>query len=127
MTLDTAKMLYNSPVLPFFDCCDVVIGNLNKTNLRRLQKLQNRGACIILKPDSITHTNDMMFDLKWLTIEQRNKLHTSVMVYKVMNSLAPNYLCKYFTELSDRNITRSNTRCLLEIPKKQLACGYRTF
>ncbi len=58
-----------------------------------------------------------MSDLKRLTIEQRHKLHTSVMVYKVMNSLAPNYLCKYFTELSDRNITRGNTRGVLEIPK----------
>ncbi len=68
-----------------------------------------------------------MSDLKWLTIEQRHELHTSVMVYKVINSLAPNYLCKYFTELSDRNITHGNTRGLLEIPKKQLACGQRTF
>ncbi len=69
----------------------------------------------------------MMSDLKWLTIEQRHNLHTSVMVYKVMNSLAPNHLCKYFTELSDRNITRGKTRVLLEIPTKRLACGQRTF
>ncbi len=89
-TVDTAKMLYNSLVLPLFDYCDVVIGNLNKTNLRRLQKLQNRGARIILKAESRTHINDMMSDLKWLTIEQRHKLHTSVMVYKVMKRLAPN-------------------------------------
>ncbi len=37
LTLDTAKMLYNSLVLSLFNYCDVVIGNLNKTNLRRLQ------------------------------------------------------------------------------------------
>ncbi len=80
LTLDTAKMLYNSLVLPFFDYCDVVTGNLNKTNLRRLKKLQNRGARIILKADSRTHINDMMSDLKWLTVEQRHKLHTSVKV-----------------------------------------------
>ncbi len=123
LTLETANMLYNSLVLPLFDYCDVVTGNLNKTNLRRLQKLQNRGAHIILNADSRTHINDMMSDLKWLTIEQRDKLHTSVMVYKVMNSLAPNYLCKYFTELSDRNITCGNTKGLVEIPEKQLVCG----
>ncbi len=69
----------------------------------------------------------MMSDLKWFTIEQKHKLHTYVMVYKVMNSLAPNYLSKYFTELSDRNITCGNTRGLLEIPKKQLASGQRSF
>ncbi len=46
-----------------------------------------------------------------------------IILYKVMNSLAPNCLCKYFTELSDRNITCGNTRGLLDIPKKQLACG----
>ncbi len=55
LTLDTAKMLHNSLVLPLFDYCDMVIGNLNKTNLRRLQKLQNRGGRIILKADSRTH------------------------------------------------------------------------
>ncbi len=66
-------------------CClslTTVIGNLNKANCRRLQKLQTRGACIILKTDSRANINDMMSDLKWLTIEQRHKLHTSVMVYK---------------------------------------------
>ncbi len=99
----------------------------NKTNLRILQKLQNRGAHIILKANGKTHINDMMSDLKWLAIEQRHKLYTSVMVYKVMNKLAPNYLCKYFTERSDRNIRCGNTRGLLEIPEKQLACGQRTF
>ncbi len=112
-------MLYNSLALPLFHYCDVVLCNLNKTNLRRLQKLQNRSACIILNADSRTHINDMMPDLKWLTIEQRQQLHTSVMAYKVMNSLAPNYQCKYFAELSYRNITCGNTRGLLEIPKKQ--------
>ncbi len=87
LTLGTATMPYNSLVVPLFDYYDVVIGNLNKTNLRRLQ------------------------NLKWFTIEQTQKLHTSVMVYKVMNSLAPNYLCKYFTEqLSERSITGGITR-----------------
>ncbi len=101
--------------------------NLNKTNLRRLQKLQNRGGHIILKAESRTYINDMRSDIKWLTIEQRHRLYTSVMVYTVMNSLAPNYLCKYFTDLSDRNITCCHTRGLLEILKKQLGCGQRTF
>ncbi len=51
-TVDTANMPYNSLVPPLFDYCDMVIGNLNKTNLRRLQKLQHSGACTILKADS---------------------------------------------------------------------------
>ncbi len=107
-----SKMLYNSLVLPLFDYCDVVIGKLNKTNLRRLQNLQNRGARIILKADSRTHINDMMSD-----VEQRHKLHTSVMVYKVMNRPST----KYFTELSDKSITCGNTRGLLEIPNSQVS------
>ncbi len=49
------------------DYCDVVICNLNKTNIRRLQKLQNRVGRIIVMADSRTHINDMMSDLKWLT------------------------------------------------------------
>ncbi len=117
LTVDTTKMLYNSLLLPLFDYSDVVICNLNKTNLRRLQKLQNGGAHIILKADIRTHINDMISDLKWLTIEQRHKLHTSVMIHKVMTILAANYLCKYLTELSDRNITHGNIKGVLEIPK----------
>ncbi len=69
-----------------------------------------------LKADSRTHINDMMSDLKWLTIEQRRKLYIYVMIYTVMNSLAPNYLCKYFTKLPDRNIIRGNIRGMFEIP-----------
>ncbi len=54
LTLDTAKILYNSLVLPLIDYCDVATANLNKTNLIRLQKLQNIGACIIIK--TVEHT-----------------------------------------------------------------------
>ena len=48
LNIDTAKLLYNSLVLPHFDYCNVTVHNSHIKLQDRLQKLQNRGARIIM-------------------------------------------------------------------------------
>ena len=43
----TLRFIYNSLVKPYFDYCNVVWGNCNKTLANKLQKLQNRAARVL--------------------------------------------------------------------------------
>ena len=51
---------------------------------------------------------DMMRDLNWLNIKQRHDLHTAVLTYKIKNDLAPAYLSKLLTDVSDVNMYRKS-------------------
>ncbi len=67
----TLFMLYNSIVLPLVNYGDVVYGNCSVITLKRLQVLQNRGARMLLDYDYITHSVNMLSELKWLNIKDR--------------------------------------------------------
>jgi hypothetical protein len=129
LNLFTAKMLYNALVLPMFDYCDVVLSNMNLSQLDRLQKLQNRGARILLGLDSRSHVTDMMENLKWLNVKQRCELHTATMVYKIKNNIAPPYLTQLLSnEHSSHSYeTRSTIRGDLNVPNARLKAKQRTF
>ncbi len=68
----------------------------------------------------------MMCQLKWLKVEQRHQLHEYVMMYKVINIIASQYLRDYFTELTDAHATCGSCRHLLEIQKKYIVSWQRT-
>ena len=60
LSKNTLISLYNSIVLPHFDYCSTVWSNTSGENITRLQRIQNRGMCIILKAGPRTHIEDMM-------------------------------------------------------------------
>ncbi len=63
LTGETSKMLNNRLPLPLFDYCDIGIAKSN-----RLQKLQNRGARIILNVNRRSHVVDMLRNHMWLDV-----------------------------------------------------------
>ncbi len=51
-------MLYNCMILPLFNYCDVVFGNLNVSHQDHIQKLQNYDAPANLGLDRYSHVSD---------------------------------------------------------------------
>ena len=70
----TLLTIYNALILPLFDYCDVVWGNLNKGLADRIQKLQNRAARIITQ-SSYVKSCDILGQLKWDCMGQRRIKH----------------------------------------------------
>ena len=70
---DTLLMIYNAVIKPLFDYCDVVWGNLNKTLMARLQKLQNRAARIITRKGYDVRSADIRKELRWDDLETIRK------------------------------------------------------
>ena len=93
LTLKAAKCVYNCLVLPVLCYTDTAWGELSVECKSRLQRLQNRAARIIVRRDS---TSEALKTLGWPNLETIRKRNKSILVFKCLNDLVPQYLSDYF-------------------------------
>ena len=98
LTLEASKQVYTSLVQPLFDYADVAWGEISEGCCKELQRLQNRAAGIILRKNT---SNDTFYELNWLNLASRGKMHKFILVLKCLNNLVPKYLTQYFTRNAD--------------------------
>ena len=65
----TLRFIYNSLVKPYFDYCNVVWCDCNKTLANKLQKLQNRTARVLTSAAFHTSTEFFFQVLNWRKLE----------------------------------------------------------
>ena len=95
----------------------MICGQCSAYNMKRLLKLQKRTVRIILQADFKTPSKEMFPELGWLTFTQRVQFHICVMVFKSLNSQAPEYLSNLLTKCSETNVRslRSSKQEYLEV------------
>ena len=117
LTEKTLVQLYYSLILPHLDYCSVVWGNCNKTDLLKLQRSQNRYARLVLKVDYTTSKDVLLRTLKWQSVENRINYQFCIAVFKILNDMAPHYLCDLAPKRPVYYVTRYSTLNPLFIPK----------
>ena len=124
----TLENLYTGIVEPHFRYCCSVWGCCGSSEIKQLQKLQNRAARIVTNSSFDSPSRPLIERLGWKTIEQLISNESKTMVFKSLNDLAPQYL----SSLLKRN-SQCSTRCLrntetdLRLPKKTSANGQKCF
>ena len=91
LNLSNMKIVYNAIILPIFDYGDILYGNAATKYTNQLQKLQNRAFRILLGISPYEHVSvkEIHTRLGYKSLESRRCCHLNVMVYKVLNELAP--------------------------------------
>ena len=89
--------MYNALVMPYFNCCGAVWGNINKGLADKLQKLQNDVS-----------SSGLLDELSWERLEYVRLKQLAVTMYKIHNNLSPSYLRRIFTNTS--NVHSHNLR-----------------
>ena len=100
------KLFYNSYILSHFDYACTIWGWAANTDISKVRVLQKRAAKMILQKPIRTPSKELFSQLNWLNFENRCKYHTSIIAYKCMNYLVPDYL-------NDIIIFSSNTKYML--------------
>ena len=124
----TLENLYTGIVEPHFRYCCSVWGCCGSSEIKQLQKLQNRAARIVTNSSFDSPSRPLIERLGWKTIEQLISNESKTMVFKSLNDLAPQYLSSLFKRNS-----QCSTRCLrntetdLRLPKKTSANGQKCF
>ena len=84
-----------------FDYCGVVWDICGKTLSYKLQRLQNRAACVRTHSSYDAGANQLIKNLSWVNQETRRKILKAEMVFKSMNGLTPGYLSSKFIQRND--------------------------
>ena len=108
-------------------CCSVW-GSCGATKYNTLQNLQNRAARIVTNSSFDSSAISLIQDLGWPAIDELIYRETSVMAYKCVNKLAPDYLSSCIFKLSDRH-TRElwNSATDLLILRMKTSYGQKSF
>ena len=88
--------VYHSPIQPHFDYCSVVWENCNKDLSEKLQRLQNRAARIQTSASYDSNLDDLFRALGWRRLYYQRLEQKSIIMYKTLHGLTPDYLRSRF-------------------------------
>ena len=111
LTKQSKIALCQSLVLSQFNYCDVIYASMDAYLEKKIQNIQNmclRFIFNIRKRNRNTDYNTLLKQLGWLNMKEKTIKNGLVMMYKILNGLAPNYLSDFITLTSD--IHNINTR-----------------
>ena len=124
---ETLLLLINAFVFSKLFYCSTVWSNTSKSNVSKLQRVQNFAARIILGLRKFDHISQGIKSLKWLPVKDRLYLNDVIMMYKCINKLAPDYSAKKFVQRSHIHNRNTRSRNQLDIPRCRISTGQRSF
>ena len=116
--------MYNALVVPYFNYCSTVWGNIGKGLSYKIQKLQNRAARILTFSNYKTCSSILLDELGWERLENKRLKQLAVIMYKIHNNLSPSYLRQIFTNTSvvlAHNLRNSEINCYVPKPRTEYA------
>ena len=122
------KTLASSFILSRLDYCNSLFKNLPKTQLDILQKLQNHATKIIFKKSMRDHATPLLVNLHLLPVQARIDYKIAMLVFKCLNSLAPQYMSDIIVKYNPpRTLRSSNTNLIVSNVAKYKTLGDRAF
>ena len=105
------------------DYCNSLLYGVSKSNIAKLQRVQNALCRIIFRLDKMSHVTPFLKKLHWLPIQHRILFKYNLLVFKAINLSQPPYLLSLIRLSS---LTRGNRPSVSSTrPKKQI--GRRGF
>ena len=115
LNIDACKTLTRGLVLVHLDYSNAILSGIPKTDIRRMQHVQNFADKVVLGKKKSDSSTECLYKLHWLPISARIEYKVLVPVYKCLNSMAPKYLSNLLTLLPncgyvcDPTTTRQNS------------------
>ena len=120
--------VYHSPIQPHFDYCSVVWGNCNKGLSETLQRLQNWASRILTSASYDSNLDDLFRALGWRRLYYQRLEQKSIIMYKTLHGLTPDYLRSRFVYRDNVSAYRlRNTENKLVLPQPRTDYLKRSF
>ena len=125
------EIIYKTTILSCIGHADTVWGTCSTTLLKTAQRLQNAAARIILKNYDYVNVRgeDLVRMLDWQTIEERQRFHTAILMFKCVHGLCPAYMSDQVTFLNEVNVynTRATNGLNVLVPHPEKDIFKRSF
>ena len=92
LTTQQLAILCNATLMSRVDYCNCLFFGMSKTNISKLQRLQNATARLIYGRKKRDSVSDLLIQLHWLPIECRIYFKIILLMFKCLHSAAPVYL-----------------------------------
>ena len=117
MSLDNKIAIYRSITEPYFNYCCLVWDGLSETLSNKLQRLQNRAARVITGLPYTVRSTEIRKQLGWSSLSEMRSQQKAIMMYKIVNDLAPSYMADMFTsQYGSQVYSLRNSTFNFEIP-----------
>jgi hypothetical protein len=127
ITEDMAKSVACALVGSRLDYANSVLHGVTQRNIRRLQRVQNSLARIVLRT-SLPHPSiSLLSHLHWLPVEYRIKFKLATITFNTLQSSEPSYLRSLLKFHTPARSLRSSDTNLLHVPLVRSAFGSRSF
>ena len=130
LSRDHFLALIHAFITSHLDFCNGLLYGLPKSQIVKLQRIQNAAARIAMNIGKYAHVTQALQDLRWLPVCARIHFKILILVFKAIHGLAPPYISDLITvkPKSSYNL-RSNSSLLLEPPKEKMlpTLGARSF
>ena len=103
--------------------CSTVWTNTSKTNVWKLQRIQNFAARILTGTRKYEHITSVLNDLRWLSVPAMLALYDAILKFKC----APKYLSLRFNTRASVHGRNTRNKNKLDIPAFNTAAGQRSF
>jgi len=94
LTQEATEKLVHALVTSRIDYCNSVLASIPDYKCQRLQKVQNTAARIITRTPKHDHITAVLKELHWIKISSWIEFKILLLVYKILNNMAPSYLCE---------------------------------
>jgi hypothetical protein len=120
-------LLANALVSSRLDYCNSLLLGISKSNLAKLQRVQNSLARVVSKTPKRDHITPVRKSLHWLPIKERIDFKICLLVYKTMYYKEPSYLFSKLSIQANKYSTRSSSAIVLSLSHTRTVLGTRAF
>ena len=123
----STEILVHGLVCSHFDFCNSLLIGQPACQIKKLQRVQNRAARLIMNAKFDESALPLLFKLHWLPVEHRIKFKILVMIHKCVYGSAPKYLMELIqTQRPQYNLRRAISP-LLTVPRVTNKLTERSF
>jgi len=106
LTTELAQTLACSLILSRVDYCNAVLHGAPSYSIKKLQRVQNNAARIVLEAPRRSHASPLLRTLHWLPLQQRIDYKVALLTFKARSTSTPSYLRLRKKQTTRRNVTR---------------------
>ena len=121
------EMLVHSFISSRLDFCNGLLYGLPDYLIRKLQRVQNSAAKLVVRAGKFDHVTPILFSLHWLPVEQRILYKMLLLTFKCLHGYAPVYLRDLISPYEPSPSLRSADKMLLKEPRTKSKVGERSF